>query len=114
MSDEHKPTGVFASARVAVIFDDRARPDTTGAYCLRALQRLCQVDHVRPDTIHRLEPEGHDLFLNIDDSFRYLLPARLRPAAWWCIDTHLQYEWDLHKARTFDHVFAAQRNRAAI
>lgn len=31
--------------RVALIFDDRARPETTGVYCRRALERLVDVVH---------------------------------------------------------------------
>ena len=102
----------FAGLRVAVIFDNQARPDTTGGYCLRALQKICEPTHVLPQQVHTLD-DSFDLYLNVDDSLRYLLPWRLRPAAFWVIDTHLQYAWDRHKARTFDRVFAAQRNGAA-
>ena len=103
--------GRFASTRIALIYDDQVRPDTTGGYCLRALEKICQPTHVRPKELYGLE-QRFDLFLNIDDSFRYLLPAELRPAAFWVIDTHLQYDWDLHKARSFDWTFAAQKNGA--
>lgn len=102
----------FTGARVAVIFDNQARPDTTGFYCLRALEKICQATHVLPAKVHTLEP-GFDLYLNIDDSLRYLVPARLRPSAFWVIDTHLQLAWDCHKARAYDWVFAAQKNGAA-
>ncbi|MAE72002.1 MAG: hypothetical protein CME06_16235 [Gemmatimonadetes bacterium] len=103
--------GSFATTRVAVIFDNEVRPDTTGGYCLRALEQICEPTHVHPRDLHELE-SGYDLYLNVDDSFRYLLPDRLRPSAFWVIDTHLQYAWDRHKACAFDWVFAAQKNGA--
>jgi GT2 family glycosyltransferase/Flp pilus assembly protein TadD len=101
----------FEGVRVAVIFDNQARPDTTGGYCLRALEKICEPTHILPQQVHTLD-DSFDLYLNIDDSLRYLLPRHLRPAAFWVIDTHLQYAWDRHKARIFDAVFAAQKNGA--
>lgn len=35
--------------RVAVVYDDRPRPETTGQYCLAALRPLADVVHVYPD-----------------------------------------------------------------
>ncbi|MBM4145211.1 MAG: glycosyltransferase [Nitrospira sp.] len=101
----------FKDKKVAVIYDNTVRPDTTGEYCKRALSKICAVTHYLPSHMNEI-PEGFDLYLNIDDSFRYILPSHLRPSAWWVIDTHLQYEWDLHKAKTFDHVFTAQKDGA--
>jgi 2-polyprenyl-3-methyl-5-hydroxy-6-metoxy-1,4-benzoquinol methylase len=98
--------------RVALIFDNESRPETTGTYCLRALQRLLEVEHFRPAEISRIPRNSFDLYLNIDDGLRYLLPDDLRPAAWWAIDTHLDFDWCLTKAHDFDFVFAAQRDGA--
>ena len=37
--------------RVAVIYDDRDRPETTGVYCRRALESLVEVVHFRADDL---------------------------------------------------------------
>jgi GT2 family glycosyltransferase len=96
--------------RVAVIFDNQVRPDTTGGYCLRALQELVTVEHFLPAQIPDIPRGQFDLYVNIDDSFQYRLPADLRPAAWWAIDTHLNLPWYLTKAPDFNVVFTAQRD----
>ena len=98
--------------RVALIFDDRARPETTGVYCRRALERLVDVAHFRPDEIAQIPREGFDLYINIDDGFDYRLPSELRPSVFWAIDTHVNFDSCLHRARGFDFVFAAQRDGA--
>jgi len=102
----------MAIRRVALIYDDRARPETTGVYCLRALGRLVAVEHFLPDELERVPRDGFDLYLNIDDGFPYDLPSDLRPSAWWAIDTHLNFAAYLEKAPLFDLVFAAQRDGA--
>lgn len=102
----------YSSKRIALIYDNSVRKDTTGEYCKRALQKLCKVDHFLPADIEKIPSNGYDLYLNIDDSFRYILPPDLRPSAWWAIDTHLQYSWDLFKAHNFDFVFVAQKDGA--
>jgi hypothetical protein len=99
--------------RVALIFDDTARPETTGVYCLRALESLVAVEYFRPTDLGRVSRAGFDLYLNIDDGLRYALPADLRPAAWWAIDTHMDFDWCLTRSHDFDFVFAAQRDGAA-
>ncbi len=98
--------------RVALIFDDRARPETTGVYCRRALERLVEVAHFRPDELDQVPREGVDLYINIDDGFDYHLPSELRPSVFWAIDTHVNFDSCLSKARGFDLVFAAQRDGA--
>ena len=108
-----KDKGEFRNLRVALIYDNRVRPDTTGEYCKRALQTLCKVEHFLPEEALELQPGSHDLYLFIDDGLRYTIPYHLRPNAWWAIDTHLQYAYDLEKARQFDVVFTAQRDGAA-
>ena len=99
--------------RVAVIYDDRARPETTGVYCRRALESLVDVVHFRADEVQAIPGTGFDLYLNIDDGLEYDLPAGLHPSAWWAIDTHLNFDWCRQKARSFDFVFSAQRDGAA-
>jgi len=98
--------------RVAVIFDDQLRPETTGVYCRHALQQMVEVKHARPSEAHQLEPREFDLFLRIDDGLDYRLLTELRPSAWWAIDTHLDFERCLAQARDFDLVFAAQKDGA--
>jgi 2-polyprenyl-3-methyl-5-hydroxy-6-metoxy-1,4-benzoquinol methylase len=98
--------------RVAIIFDDTARPETTGVYCRRALESLVAVEHFRPADLERIPRQGFDLYLNIDDGLRYVLPEGLRPSAWWAIDTHMDFDWCLTKSHHFDFLFAAQRDGA--
>src|SRR5260370_14463411 len=102
----------MAIHRVALIYDDRERPETTGVSCRRALEGLVEVVHFRPDALTAIPTSGFDLYLNIDDGLEYHLPAELRPSAWWAIDTHLNFDWCRQKARSFDFVFAAQRDGA--
>ncbi|HZW32277.1 MAG TPA: glycosyltransferase [Isosphaeraceae bacterium] len=99
--------------RVAVIYDDRERPETTGVHCRRALESLVEVVHFRPDALAAIPARGFDLYLNIDDGLAYHLPAGLRPCVWWAIDTHLNFAWCREKAARFDIVLAAQRDGAA-
>jgi 2-polyprenyl-3-methyl-5-hydroxy-6-metoxy-1,4-benzoquinol methylase len=98
--------------RVAVIFDDAGRPETTGVYCLRALKDLTDVEHLRPVDLEALPRDKFELYVNVDDGLSYLLPTDLHPAAWWAIDTHMDFAWCLTKSHDFDFVFAAQRDGA--
>jgi GT2 family glycosyltransferase/tetratricopeptide (TPR) repeat protein len=98
--------------RVALIFDNAARPDTTGTYCRRALGRICGVEHFLPTELGRLRQEKFDLYLAIDDGLNYTIPSDLRPLAYWAIDTHLDFERELRRAKQADFVFAAQRDGA--
>jgi hypothetical protein len=85
----------MARRRVAILFDDQARPETTGVYCRRALEGLADVQHFRPGELDRVPRQGVDLYVNIDDGLRYRLPPRLRPSAYWAIDAHLDFAWHL-------------------
>ena len=98
--------------RIALIYDDQPRPETTGVYCLRALRQLGEVEHFLPQQADRIPRQGFDLYLCIDDGLRYRLPAELRPSAWWVIDTHLDAAWAEEKGRDFDWLFAAQLDGA--
>jgi len=99
--------------RVAIVFDNRARPETTGVYCRRALGSLVEVEHFLPAELGRLPRQGFDLYLRIDDGLEARWPADLRPCAWWAIDTHLNFDWCRRHAADFDLVFAAQSDGAA-
>jgi GT2 family glycosyltransferase/2-polyprenyl-3-methyl-5-hydroxy-6-metoxy-1,4-benzoquinol methylase/tetratricopeptide (TPR) repeat protein len=104
--------------RVALVFDNTARPETTGLYCRRALGNLVEVEHFLPDELKALAAKrfcpanSFDLYLNVDDGLRYRMPDQLRPAAYWAIDTHMDFAWSLEKSKDFDFVFAAQRDGA--
>jgi GT2 family glycosyltransferase/2-polyprenyl-3-methyl-5-hydroxy-6-metoxy-1,4-benzoquinol methylase/tetratricopeptide (TPR) repeat protein len=98
--------------RIALIYDDTLRRDTTGTYCLRALEKLAEAVHFRPDQLAAIPKDDFDLYLNVDDGLPYRLPPGLRPSAWWTIDTHLDFDRCRAKAPGFDFVFAAQRDGA--
>lgn len=98
--------------RVAIVYDSANRPDTTGVYCLRALDRQLAVDHFQPSDLEAIPPGAYDLYLNIDDGLRYAWRGDLRPSAWWAIDTHLDLPWYVDRGRDFDRVFTAQRDGA--
>jgi O-antigen biosynthesis protein len=98
--------------RVAIIFDDRTRPETTGVYCRRALATLTEVVFFHPEDLARIPTSGFDLYLVIDDGLDYALPAGLHPLVYWAIDTHIGFERSLARARQADFVFAAQRDGA--
>ena len=102
----------MAIRRVALIFDREARPETTGVYCLRALEGLVDVEHVDPGDLGRLPRRGFDLYLNVDDGLDYRVPPDLHPRAWWAIDTHLDYARCRERAGDADFAFAAQRDGA--
>jgi glycosyltransferase involved in cell wall biosynthesis len=97
---------------VAVIFDDRIRPDTTGVYVRRALDELVDVVHFQPDPAEDIPSSGFDLYLSIDDDTEHRLPDALRPRAYWAIDTHRDFPARFQRAFACDFVFAAQRDGA--
>jgi 2-polyprenyl-3-methyl-5-hydroxy-6-metoxy-1,4-benzoquinol methylase len=99
--------------RIALIFDDTVRPETSGVYCRSALSQMAEITHFRPADLYDIPRRGFDLYLNIDDGLQYGLPGDLRPSAWWAIDTHVNFDWCLEKACDFDWVFATQRDGAA-
>jgi GT2 family glycosyltransferase/tetratricopeptide (TPR) repeat protein len=98
--------------RVALVFDDRIRPDTTGIHCRRALAELVDVVHFRPEHRDQISSTGFDLYLSIDDDTDHRLPDSLRPRAYWAIDTHLDFPARFERAVSCDFVFAAQRDGA--
>ncbi|MCA8990767.1 MAG: glycosyltransferase [Planctomycetaceae bacterium] len=99
---------------MAVIFDNRPRPETTGLYCRRALGELSQsgligdVEHLLPDDLHRVQPSQFDLFLYVDDGIQHSIREDLRPAIWWGIDTHVSFDRCLKMAAHCDFTWTAQ------
>ena len=105
-----------APTRVAVIFD-KLREGTTGVYFERALRALgVSCDHWWLRDADRI-PEGYDFYLRVDqgDVYEQPLPARLRPAVFYAIDTHLAHSWPKIRrlARQVDLVFCCHRDGAA-
>ncbi len=98
--------------RVALIFDDRLRPDTTGVYVLAALAELVDVSHFRPDQADAIPTSGFDLYLSIDDDTEHRLPVSSSPRAYWTIDTHRNFAARFERSAACDLVFAAQRDGA--
>jgi len=101
--------------RLALIFD-KQRPDTTGGYFERACRRLgLACDHWQLCDAERI-PADYALYLRIDhgDDYAVRLPARLRPAVFYAIDTHLAHSWRKIRAAAgwYDLVFCAQRAAA--
>lgn len=106
--------------RVALLFDNALRPETTGIYCRRALGelvqigRLTEVEHFLPSDLPRLVRERGrwDLLVAVDDGLDYELPTDVAPLAYWAIDTHLDFERSLRRAKHATWTFAAQKNGA--
>jgi glycosyltransferase involved in cell wall biosynthesis len=98
--------------RVALIFDDHIRPDTTGVYVHRALAELVDVVQFQPGQGEDIPVSGFDLYLSIDDDTEHRLPDALRPRAYWAIDTHRDFPARFQRALASDFVFAAQRDGA--
>jgi GT2 family glycosyltransferase/2-polyprenyl-3-methyl-5-hydroxy-6-metoxy-1,4-benzoquinol methylase len=94
--------------RLALVFDNTRRPETTGLYCRRALSSLVSVEHLLPRNVERIRPGEYDAVLVIDDVRDDPLPTSIRPLVYWAIDTHIDYARSLARARACDLVFAAQ------
>lgn len=96
--------------RVAVVFDATDRPETTGVYVHRALKELVEAKHVQPQDLHQVSAKHFDLFLQVDDGHDYVMPPQLRPAAFWAIDTHMDFERYRRSAHHYDLMFTAQQD----
>lgn len=96
--------------RVALVYDDVVRRDTTGTYCLRAMRHFAQASHYLPCETCCIPAGYFDLILFVDDGLDYEIPAHLRPSALWAIDTHLNPQRIVTRAKDVDFVFAAQRD----
>jgi 2-polyprenyl-3-methyl-5-hydroxy-6-metoxy-1,4-benzoquinol methylase len=101
-----------AIEKIAIIYDDLLFKYTTAFYCKQALLNMgYSVDYYSPEDVYNI-PKVYDLYLNVDENSRYIIPAHLRPSAYWVMDTHMDYDWRLRKSKMFDFVFAAQKNGA--
>ena len=98
--------------KIAIIFDDKTRPETTGIYCRKALKSLVEVEFFHPNDLTGVPRDGFDLYLAIDDGLDYPWPEDLHPCAYWAIDTHMDFERCLRRARQVEFVFAAQQDGA--
>ncbi|HQJ15657.1 MAG TPA: glycosyltransferase [Candidatus Omnitrophota bacterium] len=100
--------------KLALIYN-HACPHTTGAYIEKAI-RDAGIHYDRfgikdPSCI----PEGFDLYLRIDHGdYKFDIPAHLRPAVFYAIDTHLPkpYRKMRAQARHYDIIFCAQKSGA--
>ncbi len=100
--------------KVAVVFDNQHRPETTGFYCRRALAKRVDVEHLLPHELPLIPPGLFDLFVCIDDGLDYEIPDSLRPRASWAIDTHMDFDRAVRRFGDSDFIFAAQKNGAAL
>jgi len=98
--------------KVAIIFDNELRPETTGFYCRRALGKLCDVEHLLPAELQDVPNGIFDLFIAIDDGLDYEIPQRLRPLVAWTIDTHICLDRAITRFGSADLLFAAQKKGA--
>jgi GT2 family glycosyltransferase/2-polyprenyl-3-methyl-5-hydroxy-6-metoxy-1,4-benzoquinol methylase/tetratricopeptide (TPR) repeat protein len=99
--------------RVALIFDNRNRNETTGFYCRRALGNIVELEHLLPDELASVKPALFDLYLLIDDGLDYPIPDSLRPRAAWAIDTHIDFMRSINRFGDADWLFAAQKQGTA-
>ena len=64
----------MAIRRVALIYDDRARPETTGVYCLVRCGGWLRSSIFSLMSWNGFRARGLICYLNIDDGFPYHLP----------------------------------------
>ena len=101
--------------RLALIFN-KDRAGTTGLYFERACRLLgIPHDHWWLRDVERI-PAEYDAYLRIDhgDDYTVPLPARLRPAVFYAIDTHLPHSWRKirRSAEAYDLVACCHRDGA--
>ena len=100
-------------SRVAIVYEDRVRQDTTGFHCHRALENIIPTRHIRPDQVSDPTSDGVDLYVVIDDGLVSELPPSCRPRVLWAIDTHLSFHRLEALAADTDYLFSAQKDGAA-
>ena len=100
--------------KIALIFNKEV-PYTTGTYIERVFkQEGINFQHFWTSRAHTIKPE-FDLYLRIDHGdYKYDIPKKLRPCAFWAIDAHLKkpFKKILKQSRHYDFVFCAQKNGA--
>lgn len=91
--------------KILVSFEGRVRPDSTGFYILWAFEQLGhEVDHVLPEDIHKVKG-GYDFYCKIDDGQKVTQwNPELHPSWYMAIDTHIETDWRLELAKSFDTV----------
>ena len=99
--------------RLAFIFN-RGRSGTTGSYFGSSASWLgISYDHWALDAAQQI-PATYDLYVRIDhgDDYEVPLPAHLRPAMFYAIDTHLRRSWTRIRrlANQFDLVLCCHRD----
>lgn len=98
------------ACRIAILFDNSVRKDTTGVYCLNALRKLAKVSHYLPHEQKLIPADAFDLFIFIDDGIDWRLERDLHPSVFWAIDTHFEPERVIRRALQVDFGFAAQKD----
>ena len=93
--------------KILVSFENRVRPDSTGVYILSGFKQLGHdVTHVLPEGMKDIHG-GYDLYVKVDDGQRHTFwNPELHPSVYYCIDTHIEYDWRIALARDgkFDNV----------
>ena len=102
---------------VAIIFDSKERPDTTGLYFKKAFEQLnFSVTHYNSDSyLSDSIPDIYDLHICIDDGLdrnRPLHKYKKGINIFYAIDTHLTFDSKVSKAEQFDYTFCAQEDGA--
>lgn len=100
--------------KLALLYDDI--PGTVGLYFVKAFQSLGHtVDHFSISDADRC-PSGYPVYLRIDHGdYSHDLPDRLRPRAFYIVDTHLAKSWRSirRQAARYDVLFCVQRRAMA-
>lgn len=100
--------------KLALIFN-KERQDTIGVYFERAAYELgLAYEHYWTKDADNIN-EKYDLYLRIDHGdYKYDLPVRLRPAAFYVVDTHLKkpYKKIMEQVKHYDYIFCAQKDGA--
>ncbi|MEX1028259.1 MAG: glycosyltransferase [Candidatus Paceibacterota bacterium] len=99
--------------KVAIVFDNQTRSETTGFYCRRALSRLADVEHLLPSELSEVPESLFNLFVFVDDGLDYPIPEHLRPRAAWAIDTHISFARCISRFGDADWLYAAQKMGAS-
>ena len=101
------------SRRIAIVYDNTVRPDTTGEFCRRALEGLGHtVSHFLPAEAADIIPI-YEVYLWMDDDRTPSLPTALHPLVHWAVDVPEDDSGVAERASALDYLFCAQRKSAA-
>ena len=101
--------------RFAIFYD--SAPGTVGEYFLKAFKALGHAVDYFPTSRAEQCPGNYDIHLRIDHGdYTYDLPDRLRPKAFYIVDSHLTKSWRSiqRQAPRYDHLFCVQRQAARL